>query len=59
MEREVCISLTVFTADQAELEKVVDAFKNVTMGMAMDGVRVGMSIYPVDEENEHDPSGND
>jgi len=59
MEHEVCVNLNVFTADDAEFQKVVEAFKNVTIGLALDGVRVGMSIHPIEEEEAHDTERND
>lgn len=44
--------MTVFTNEDKALHKVVEAFKNVMVGLSLEGIQVGLSVYPATEEDE-------
>jgi hypothetical protein len=51
---EVGVTLSVFTDDKDALAKVLETFKNVAYGMALEGVSVSVSVHRTEDEVENE-----
>jgi hypothetical protein len=49
---EVGATLSVFTDNKDTLAKILESFKNVAYGLALEGVSVSVSVHQVEEDED-------